>query len=124
MSLPHNRKNLSLARALRRGMTSRERRLWYCFLSRYPIKFRRQEPIDQYIVDFYCHSAGLVIELDGDQHYSAEGEKKDSSRTEKLEEYGLTVLRFSNYRIDDNFDGVCREIEYTIERLMEEKCSP
>ena len=124
MSLPYNRKNLSLARVMRRGMTPQERRLWYCFLSGYPVKFRRQAPVDRYIVDFYCHTAGLVIELDGEQHYSAEGERKDRARTEELKEYGLTVLRFSNYEIANNFDGVCRDIENEVERLLKARHSP
>lgn len=117
MSLPYDRKNVPISRILRRNMTKEERHLWYCFLSRYPIRFQRQVPIDRYIVDFYCHAARLAIELDGEQHYSTEGERRDGARTKILEEYGLTVLRFSNYQVNKNFDGVCAEIEETLERL-------
>ena len=81
--------------------------------------------IDQYIVDFYCSKAKLIIELDGSQHYTVEGEEYDSVRTEVLEQYGLEVIRFSNDEIDRHFDDSCRYIEEKIkERIGELKCSP
>ena len=66
------------------------------------------------IADFYCHSALLVIELDGSQHYMAEGADKDRKRTEVLEEMGIEVIRFSNREIDENFNGVCEKIDRII----------
>ena len=106
---------LNRARDLRRNMTRQERHLWYDFLRHYPVKIYKQRIIDNYIADFYCHSARLVIELDGSQHYTFEGTNYDAVRTERLEEYGLSVLRFSNRDVDDNFEGVCRVIDYVIQ---------
>ena len=92
-------------------MTKEERHLWYDFLKDYPVRFLRQKVIDQYIVDFYCHDARLIIELDGSQHYQEEGQKKDAIRTEKLELRNLTVIRISNSEINQNFRGVCEYID-------------
>ncbi len=73
MSLDYNEKNITLAKNLRKNATKQERHLWYDFLSSYPIRFQRQKAIDQFIADFYCHKAKLVIEIDGSQHGSEEG---------------------------------------------------
>ena len=67
----YNRENIPLAKALRKNMTPWERKLWYQFLRSYPVRFQRQKAIGNYIADFYCAKAGLVIELDGSQHYEA-----------------------------------------------------
>ena len=98
-------------------MTRHEKHLWYDFLQHYPIKIYKQRIIDNFVVDFYCHSAHLVIELDGSQHYTKNGKAHDDERTEILEKYGVTVLRFSNEDIDKNFDGVC----YTIDKTIKER---
>ena len=112
------RKNDTLlprARELRRDMTPQERKLWYLFLRKYPVKIYKQRIIDSYIVDFYCASAKLVIEIDGAQHYTQEGMQHDKIRTDVLEKYGLRVIRFSNQEIDRHFESVCQEIHYTIQ---------
>ena len=75
--------------------------------------------VDSFIADFYCHSARLVIELDGSQHYTNQGKAHDTARTEILERYGIYVLRFSNKDIDENFDGVCRTIDRVINERIE-----
>ena len=106
--------SLTKARQLRKNMTKQERRLWFDFLRAYPVKFYKQRPIDCYIADFYCASARLVIELDGGQHYTEEGLEYDRIRTEIMEKYGLTVLRFSNLDIDHNFEAVCTMIDHTV----------
>ena len=106
---------LENARSLRRNMTRHEKHLWYDFLRTYPIKIYKQRIIDNYIADFYCHKARLVIELDGSQHYTPEGKSYDVARTKVLEEYGLCVLRFSNQDIDERFEGVCYIIDKTIQ---------
>ena len=98
-------------------MTSQEKHLWYDFLQHYPIKIYKQRIIDDYIADFYCHQARLVIELDGSQHYTAEGKFYDKIRTETLKKYGLHVIRFSNRDIDDKFEGVC----YMIDKKIKER---
>lgn len=99
-------------------MTRQEKHLWYDFLQHYPIKVYKQRIIDNYIADFYCHQARLVIELDGAQHYLPEGKSYDEARTEVLEKYGLYVLRFTNGDVDDRFEGVCYMIDKTIKERM------
>ena len=95
-------------------MTKEERHLWYDFLREYPIRFLRQKVIDNYIADFYCHKARLVIELDGSQHYERDGLLKDKIRTERIENRGLTVIRIPNNEVMGNFDGVCEYIDLLV----------
>jgi len=90
-------------------------------LRNYEIKFQRQRTIDDFIADFYCQKANLIIEINGAQHYSEEGIKKDKYRTEKLERYGLTVIRFSNIQIDKDFYDVCEYIDNTVKSIINEK---
>ena len=99
------------AHLLRKEMTRQERHLWYDFLKTYQPKFYRQRAISSYIVDFYCSKAKLVVELDGSQHYTEEGQEYDHIRTDVLEHYGLEVIRFSNTDIDNDFSGVCEAID-------------
>ena len=112
--LKKNNKLLNIARILRRNMTRQEKHLWYDFLRYYPVKIYKQRIIDNFIADFYCHSARLVIELDGSQHYTNQGKAQDAARTEILERYGIYVLRFSNKDIDESFEGVFRMIDKVI----------
>ena len=104
---PKLRKN---AQKLRREMTKEERRLWYDFLKQLPLTVNRQKVIGHYIVDFYCASAKLVIELDGSQHYESEGTASDWERDYALNQLGITVVRYSNSDINRNFDGVCADL--------------
>ena len=113
-----NNNLLENARTLRREMTRHEKHLWYDFLQHYPIKIYKQRIIDDFIVDFYCHKANLIIELDGSQHYTDEGVSYDEKRTQILNKYDLDVLRFSNLDIDKNFNGVCTMIDETIKERM------
>ena len=108
--------NVKFARKLRAEMTPWERKLWYCFLKTYPIRFQRQKCIGNFIVDFYCFQAKLVVELDGGGHYDPVAEEKDRKRTEQLESYGLTVIRFCNLDIDNNFYGVCSVIDEAVKK--------
>ena len=112
--LKKNNELFNIARILRHNMTRQEQHLWYDFLRYYPQKIYKQRIIDNFIADFYCHSARLVIEIDGSQHYTNQGKAHDEARTEILERYGIYVLRFSNEDIDKNFDGVCRMIDKVI----------
>lgn len=98
------------AQNLRRNMTKEERHLWFDFLKHLPVPFRRQKVIGNYIVDFYCAQAKLVIELDGSQHYMDEGKEADGKRDAALSGIGLTVLRYSNLEVNQNFEGVCADI--------------
>ena len=113
----YNKANIPLAKALRKNMTPWERKLWYEYLRSYPVRFQRQKAIGNYIVDFYCAKIGLVIELDGGGHYTADQREKDSFRTMELEAMNLTVLRICNLDIDHNFRGVCEHIDLTVKNL-------
>ena len=99
------------ARNLRKNQTKEERLLWNAFLSKYPLRFRRQYIIGNYIVDFYCHAAKLAVELDGSQHYSPGRQEQDRARTTYLESQGVMVLRFSNLDVMRQFKNVCAEID-------------
>ena len=112
--------NVKFARKLRKEMTPWERKLWYTFLKTYPVRFQRQKIIGSYIVDFYCAKAKLAVELDGGGHYNADAERKDSLRTEKLEEYGLKVMRFCNTDIDNKFYEVCTVIDEEVKKQIEQ----
>lgn len=103
-----------LAQSLRKNQTKAERKLWYEYLSQYPIRFKRQYVIGNYIADFYCFKAQLVIELDGSQHYMPEGVRKDEVRTADLERSGLLVLRFSNTDVLNDLPGVCMKIDEAV----------
>ena len=118
MSLPYDSKNIPLARKLRKHATPQENHLWYDFLSKYEVRFQRQKAIDHFIADFYCHKAKLVIEIDGSQHYTEEGLQQDAFRTEKLESYNLTIIRFTNTQINQQFREVCEYIDYVVKNSL------
>ena len=100
-------------------MTFPERELWYHFLRNYPIRFQRQKPLGNYIADFYCAKAKLVIELDGDYHGIEQQMADDEQRTKALEQMGLYVLRFQNRDVVQNLYGVTLEID----RVVRERCN-
>ena len=114
----YNKSNIPLAKALRKNMTPWERRLWYDFLRNYPVCFQRQKAIGNYIVDFYCAKAGLVVELDGGGHYTSERSEKDSIRTKELEHMNISALRVCNLDIDRNFAGVCEYIDLAVQNSL------
>lgn len=96
---------------LRKNMTQQEWNLWYFYLRNHRLKWYRQRIIDRFIVDFYCHAAKLVIEIDGKQHYTEQGIAYDVERTQVLQRYGLKVLRYTNQQLECNFQEVCWDIE-------------
>ena len=98
--------------------------MWYDFLSKYEIRFQRQKAIDNFIADFYCHKAKLIIKIDGAQHYTEEGRQKDEFRTEILEGYDLKVIRFTNRQINTNFSGVCKYIDSAVKASLREGGGP
>ena len=114
--LPKNNKMLGNAKKLRKEMTAQEKHLWYDFLRQYPLKIYKQRIIGNYIVDFYCASAKLVIELDGSQHYTEESQKADKDRDAFLKRYGLSVIRISNFDLDRNFENICLFIDKEINK--------
>ena len=120
MNKTNNEKLTGNAKSLRKNMTKEEARLWYQFLCRYPDRFRRQYVIGNYIADFYCHKAKLIIEIDGSQHFSEEGLLRDNFRTEILEGYDLKIIRFTNHQINTNFLGVCEYIDTIVKSLLKD----
>ena len=112
--MEYNKDMISRSQKMRKEMTKEENLLWYRFLRKYPLQFRRQYVIGNYIVDFYCHKAKLVVELDGSQHYSADQKEYDEKRTEYLKQQGLKVIRFSNLDVIRQFRNVCESIDAAI----------
>ena len=102
------------AQQLRKNMTLEERILWYQYLKEYPIQWNRQKVIGEYIVDFYCKRAKLIVELDGSQHYEPEMVHYDGRRTAYLSKLGYDVLRFSNRDVKTNLSGVCSAIDLAV----------
>ena len=111
MLLPYNRKLKPRTQELRKNATPQENKLWYEFLRNHTCPFTRQKTIDNYIVDFLCPSKKLVIEIDGNQHYTTDGLEYDSIRTDLLEALELHVIRFTNREIENSFDKVCKTIQ-------------
>ena len=114
----HNKALVDIGRILRKNMTPEERHLWYDFLRTYPIRFNRQKIIRNYVVDFYCTKAKLIIELDGSQHYKDNGIEKDIERTNFLEQYDFKVIRIPNNEIKQNFRGVCEYIDLCVKQSL------
>ena len=114
--MPHDevpRRQRGTAKRLRRDLTDAERALWHVLRAhRFEgVGFRRQMPIGPYIVDFVAHRMRLVIEVDGGQHLTAEGQEADRTRDEWLAGRGYRVLRFSNLDVLQNVDGVADAID-------------
>jgi len=110
--LPYNKNLKTLARELRKNMTDAERRLWSKIRRKQlkEIQFYRQKIIGDYIVDFYCPAAKLIVEIDGGQHYMEEHREKDEARDKYLKGLHFRVLRFSNRDVLKNIEGVIGEI--------------
>ena len=108
--LPYNKKLVSTARTLRKNMTPEEKHLWYDFLKRLPCNVRRQHNIENYIVDFYIAEKKIVIEVDGVQHASPEHSETDARRDAALENWNISVLRYTNHQIKTQFPSVCADI--------------
>ena len=122
MRLPYNKHLIPLAKSLRKHATPQENHLWYDFLRSYTPRFQRQKTIGQFIADFYCEKAKLVIELDGSQHFTPEGHTYDEARTAAIETAHVEVLRFTNRDIDSSFRAVCTQIDAAVhERLNQKK---
>jgi very-short-patch-repair endonuclease len=99
------------ARDSRRDPTPAERKLWYEFLSSHQEKFTRQKPLGEYIADFYCAQKRLVIELDGDTHFTDQSMRYDRTRTQALAREDIRIVRFTNAEVMAQFEGVCGRIE-------------
>ena len=114
----YNKQNIPFAQEQRKNLTPWERKLWYEFLSRYPVRFQRQKAIGNYIVDFYCAKARLAVELDGGGHYNPEQALADARRTAELEKCGISVIRICNLDIDRNFRGVCEFLDLQVQKSL------
>jgi very-short-patch-repair endonuclease len=112
---PYSSRLRSRARSLRRDPSPAEKKLWFDFLRTLPQKFTRQKPLGRFIADFYCSGRKLVIELDGDTHFSASAEHYDAVRTAELARAGIRVIRFTNEDVLQRFEGVCSEIANALE---------
>ena len=110
MNGTNNSKLTKRSQRLRKEMTAEEKQLWYQFLKKLPYTFHRQKVIGNYIADFYCAKAALVIELDGTQHFETDGQKADVERDAYFRSLGITVLRYSNRQINQEFSRVCEDI--------------
>ena len=110
MPRKYNKELTPNSQELRKNMTPEEKHLWYDFLKQLPLTVNKQKVFANYIVDFYIHSAKLVIELDGIQHHSSENVNKDKARDAYLSELGITVLRYDNETVRKNFAYVCEDI--------------
>jgi len=108
--IAYNKKLVSNARTLRKNMTPEEKHLWYDFLKRLPFTVKRQHNIENYIVDFYIAEKKIVIEIDGIQHTSPEHKKADADRDAALAKWKITVLRYSNESVRNNFHAVAEDI--------------
>ena len=102
------------ARNLRRDPTPAERKLWFEFLSTHFEKFTRQKPLGRYVADFYCARHRLVIELDGDSHFTDASEQYDKLRTEALAAWRVVVVRFTNSEVLQQFEAVCAKIDQAL----------
>ncbi|MBM3181894.1 MAG: endonuclease domain-containing protein [Chloroflexi bacterium] len=118
---PVTKAKLERAKELRREMTPAEKLLWQEIrANKLGVRFRRQQVIQGFIVDFYCHEAGLVVEVDGDVH---DLQKEEDERREKvLSEMGLRVVRFGNDEVVKSLSAVVGKIRETIEKQKSAPC--
>lgn len=105
-------KRFEQARELKRGMTKAEKSLWQELRGRKlnGLKFRRQHPFENYILDFYCAEKKLVIEVDGAVHDNDIQKENDEMRTERLKEFGVRILRFRNEVVQNDIKGILAQI--------------
>ncbi|MCF6349369.1 MAG: DUF559 domain-containing protein [Flavobacteriaceae bacterium] len=114
--IPYNPKLKELAKQLRNNSTKAEVILWLKLKGKqmYGYDFHRQKPIDNFILDFFCNELMLAIEVDGYSHELIKVYNKDLKKDKKLNELGITVLRFSDYQVLKEMDNVLRAIEWFI----------
>ena len=112
------------SRQLRKNMTSQERKLWSIIRERrfFGYRFRRQFPIGSYIVDFVCREKRIIIEIDGGQHNEIQNIEYDNKRTEFLKSEGFQVIRFWNYDVDNNMDGIYERLKEVFK--IDDKITP
>jgi len=119
--LPVPARLLDAARDLRKHMTDAEQLLWFCLRRKQlaGFRFRRQHPIQRFILDFYCSEAKLVVELDGGQHNEDIAMSSDALRTAFLERHGIRVVRVWNNEVFQNLEGVLQMIYEVLQERVE-----
>lgn len=124
--IPYNPKLKMLARELRNNATKAEIFLWLKLKGKqiFGYDFHRQKPIDNYILDFFCHELMLGIEVDGYSHTLIEIQEKDTIKENKMNKLGITILRFSDYQVINDMENVIRAIEYFIYEFENSKTHP
>ena len=116
--IPYNPNLVELAKKLRNNMTMGEITLWREIKGKtLEVRFNRQIPIDQYIVDFYCKDLEFAIKVDGSIHFEDRQQEKDAIRQKRLEELGVVIIRFSDLDVKNNLSWVFLEIEKTIKNI-------
>lgn len=110
MNKTNNEKLTPYSQKLRKQMTKEERHLWYDFFKKLDITVNRQKVVGNYILDFYIAKYRLAVEIDGTQHFESIGKEKDIIRDKYLKDLGVTVLRYSNYDVNTEFESVCNDI--------------
>ncbi len=124
--LPYQKYLKSSSRKLRKNMTDAEQLIWYHVRRKQilGVQFYRQKPLLNFIVDFYCSKAGLVIELDGYQHSEGIQQQKDRVRDKALMDTGLLILRFDNHQVLTETDSVVNHIYEVVEQQLSKKTNP
>ena len=124
--IPYNSKLKMLARQLRNNSTKTEILLWQKLKRKqmYGYDFHRQKPIDNYILDFFCHELMLGIEIDGYSHEFLEVFEKDLKKTKRLNELNISILRFSDYQVMKELENILRAIEYFIFEFEKRRTHP
>ena len=116
--IPYNPKLVPYAKKLRQNMTPGEIALWREVKGKkLGVRFSRQIPIDQYIVDFYCKNLQLAIEVDGSIHFKNEQQNKDIFRQNRLESLGVVLIRFSDLDVKNNLSLVLEELKNKIKKI-------
>ena len=118
MNIKYDKDLIPRAKELRHNMTKQEKRLWYDFFTKYPIRFKKQKVIGSFIADFYCDEANLIVEIDGNQHFQEEDLQYDEEGTAYFNTLGIKVIRVSNHDVNTNFDGVCLYIDKNICEIL------
>lgn len=118
MFLGASAQQFRMAKALRANETEAERVLWSKLSGKQlGVKFRRQHPLHDFIVDFYCHSHRLVIEVDGGIHQTTQNQSYDTSRSETFKSFGIQTIRFSNEEVIHQTDIVIASIKSTLSSI-------
>ncbi|ATZ66959.1 MULTISPECIES: endonuclease domain-containing protein [Acinetobacter] len=104
---------------LRNNMAEPEKRLWGILRNnQLGVKFRRQHGVGHYIVDFYCPQLKLIIEVDGESHFSEDAQAYDKIRDKFMLELGLTTIRINNHDVMTNIEGIYQHIQQCVQQLL------